>query len=183
MTTAGEDRPGATGEATSPVAARRRRRIWTALEIALVVVVADQVTKSLAVSGLSSGAVHLIGPFSLQLSYNTGVAFSIGTGLTLPIVLIVVVVVVLVAWFGRAVPNSAAAVGIGMILGGAIGNLADRLFRSHHGAVVDFIYSGFWPTFNVADASIVCGCAVLGIGLWRSGASRPSPGREGEGAR
>jgi len=141
------------------------------------VVVADQVTKSLAVSGLSSGPVHVIGPFSLELAYNSGVAFSIGAGLTLPIVLIVVVVVALVAWFGRAVPNPAAAVGIGMILGGAISNLADRLFRSHHGAVIDFIYSGFWPTFNLADASIVCGCVVLGIGLWRSGATRRSQER------
>jgi signal peptidase II len=149
-----------------------------ALLVTVVVVAADQVTKSLAVSGLSSGPVHLIGPFSLELSYNTGVAFSIGSGLTLPIVLIVVVVVCLVAWLGRAVPNFAAAVGIGMILGGAIGNLVDRLFRSHHGAVIDFIYSGFWPTFNLADASIVCGCVVLGIGLWRSGATRGSPQRQ-----
>ena len=136
--------------------------------VALVVVAADQVTKSLAVSRLSSHSVHLIGPFAFALAYNTGVAFSIGTGLTLPIVLIVAVVVALVAWFGRTVPNTTAAVSVGMILGGACGNLADRVLRGHNGAVVDFIYSGFWPTFNLADASIVCGCALLAIILWRA---------------
>ena len=82
------------------------------------------------------------------------------------------------AWFGRTVPSTSAAVGVGMILGGAIGNLADRLFRGHHGAVVDFIYSGFWPTFNLADASIVCGCAVLALALWRANATGTSPEAE-----
>ena len=179
MTKAGEDRLGTTGEARSGWAPGRGRRIRVALLVALLVVVADQVTKSLAVSRLASGPVHVIGPFSLVLSYNTGVAFSIGTGLTLPIVVIVVVVVALVAWFGRTVPNTAAAVGVGMIVGGAVGNLADRLFRGHHGAVIDFIYSGFWPTFNLADASIVCGCVVLGVALWRASVTRRSSESEG----
>ena len=136
--------------------------------VALVVVAADQVTKSLAVSRLSSGSVHLIGPFAFVLAYNTGVAFSIGTGLTLPIVLIVAVVVALVAWFGRTVPNTRRAVAVGMILGGAAAISPTGCFRGHNGAVVDFIYSGFWPTFNLADASIVCGCVVLAIILWRA---------------
>ena len=138
------------------------------LVVALVVVAADQVTKSLAVARLSSGSVHLIGPFALVLSYNTGVAFSIGAGLTLPIVVIVVVVVAMVAWTGRAVPNTAAAVGVGMILGG-------RIFRGHHGAVIDFLYSGYWPTFNLADSSIVCGSVVLAIVLWRTTVTTRSP--------
>jgi signal peptidase II len=175
LTTAGEDRPGATGAVSPGGVPGRGRRIRVTLVVALLAVSADQVTKSLAVSRLSSGPVHLFGPFSFVLSYNTGVAFSIGTGLTLPIVVIVVVVVALVAWFGRTVPNTVAAVAVGLILGGAIGNLSDRLFRSHHGAVVDFIYSGFWPTFNVADASIVCGCILLAIALWRSGVTTKSP--------
>jgi signal peptidase II len=156
-------------------ARRRARRIRVMLVVAIIVVIVDQVTKSLAVSRLSSGPVHLIGPFALVLSYNTGVSFSIGTGLTLPIVVIVVVVVAVLAWFGRAVPNTPAAVGVGMILGGAVGNLADRLFRGHHGAVVDFLRSGFWPTFNVADSAIVCGCVVLGVALWRNAAKTRAP--------
>jgi len=146
--------------------------------VALAVVLVDQVTKALAVARLSSGPIHLIGPFALALSYNTGVAFSIGTGLTLPIIVIAVVLAAVVAWFGRTVPNTAAAVAVGLILGGAIGNLSDRLFRGHHGAVVDFLYSGFWPTFNIADSSIVCGSIVLGIALWRTSASKGS--RDGD---
>ena len=123
LNTAGEDRPGATGGVISGEARRRARRIRVMVVVALAVLIADQVTKSLAVSRLSSGPIHLIGPFALVLSYNTGVAFSIGTGLTLPIVVIVVVAVAVLAWFGRTVPNTGAAVGVGMILGGAVGNL------------------------------------------------------------
>jgi len=172
LSTAGDDRPGPTGKVRSGETTGRGRRIRVLLLVALVVVVADQVTKSLAVSRLASGPVHLIGPFALVLSYNTGVAFGVGTGLTLPIVVIVVVLVAVIAWFGRAVPNTAAAVGVGMILGGAVGNLADRLFRGHHRAVIDFFYSGFWPTFNVADAAIVCGSIVLAVALWRTTATK-----------
>ena len=149
MSTAGEDRPGATGGVIAGEARRRARRIRVMIVVALAVVVADQVTKSLAVSRLSSGPIHLIGPFALVLSYNTGVAFSIGTGLTLPIILIVAVVVAVLAWFGRTVPNTGAAVGVGMILGGAVGNLA--------------------------DSAVVCGCVVLAVALWRSTATKPSP--------
>jgi signal peptidase II len=136
--------------------------------VAIVVVVADQVSKSLAVSRLSSAPVNLFGPFKLELTYNTGVSFGLATGFVRPIIVIVVVILVVVLWFGRAVPNTMAAVGVGMIVGGALGNLADRVFRAHHGAVVDFLYSGFWPTFNIADASIVCGVVVLGVALWRT---------------
>jgi signal peptidase II len=174
LNTAGEGRPGATGGVISGEARRRARHIRVMVVVALAVLIADQVTKSLAVSRLSSGPIHLIGPFGLVLSYNTGAAFSIGTGLTLPIVVIVVIVVPMLAWFGRTVPNSGAAVGVGMILGGAVGNLCDRLFRGHHGAVIDFVRSGFWPTFNLADSAIVCGCIVLAIALWRTTATRPS---------
>lgn len=176
MSAAGDDRPGTIGGVGAEQAAERGRRIRLMTVVAGVVVIVDQVTKSLAVAQLSSGAVHLVGPFALALTYNTGVAFGIGTGLTLPIVVIVVVLVAVVAWFGRTVPNSAAAVGVGLIVGGAIGNLADRLFRGHHGAVVDFLYSGFWPTFNVADSSIVCGTILLGIAIWRSSVTRQPPG-------
>ena len=180
MNAAGQDRPGATGGAIPAEARRRSRRIRVMLAVTFVVVTADQVTKSLAVSRLSAGPVHLIGPFAFVLTYNTGVSFSIASGLTLPIILIVVVVVAVLAYFGRTVPNTAAAVGVGMILGGAVGNLADRVFRGHHGAVVDFIRSGFWPTFNLADSAIVCGCVVLAVALWRSTATSQSKGA-GEG--
>ena len=111
----------------------------------------------------------MIGPFSFRLAYNTGVAFSLGTGLTGPIVIMAVVLVVAVGWLARGVPTMMAAVAFGLVLGGAIGNLSDRLFRGHSGGVVDFIYTRFWPTFNVADSCIVIGCFLLAIAFARSG--------------
>jgi signal peptidase II len=72
-------------------------------------------------------------------------------------------VVVLVA-VGRSVDRTAIAVALGLVLGGALGNLADRLFRSPgfgRGSVVDFVDLRWWPVFNVADAAITCGCVVL----------------------
>ena len=154
----------------------RRARLVVATGVAAAVVCLDQVTKTLAVEQLAHHRVHLIGPFSLALSYNSGVAFSIGSGLTLPIILVAVVLILAVAWFGRGVPTMGGAIAIGMILGGAIGNLSDRLFRGHHGAVVDFLASTFWPTFNVADASIVCGSILLGLSLLVAGRA-PRQGR------
>lgn len=139
-----------------------------ALAVAAVIVAIDQVTKTLAVEHLSSGPVHVIGPLSLELAFNSGVAFSLGTGDTLPIILVAIGLIVVVVWFLRGAPSHTIATGLGLVLGGAIGNLVDRLFRGRHGAVVDFIHLGFWPTFNVADSSIVCGCVVLVIGLARS---------------
>ena len=137
---------------------------------AITVLVVDQITKTLAVDHLSRGPVHLIGPFSFTLAYNTGIAFSLGSGLTLPIILVVIVVVTMVFWLSRGVPSVVMSVALGLVLGGASGNLSDRLFRNHGGAVVDFIASRVWPTFNVADASIVIGACLLGIAYWRNGA-------------
>jgi len=162
-------------------AGQRAKLIRVVAAMAVGVILLDQLTKTLAVDRLSRGPIHLVGSFWLALSYNTGVAFSLATGLTLPIIIVAAVLVAVVAWFGRTVPNVAAAVGIGMILGGALGNLGDRLLRGHHGAVVDFVHSGFWPTFNVADSSIVCGSIVLGIALWRASAP-PSTTDEETGA-
>jgi signal peptidase II len=156
-----------------PAVGSRFRRIGLLAGVTAVVIAADQVTTSLAVSHLANHRVHLVGPFYLALSYNSGVAFSLGTGFTLPIIIIVVCLVGSVAWFARGVVTTSGAVGFGMILGGAIGNLADRLFRGHHGAVVDFLYSGFWPTFNVSDACIVIGSAVVAVNYWRSGHQAP----------
>lgn len=152
--------------------ARRSRRLRTLLTLccAVVIVVTDQITKTLAVDHLSNGPLHLFGPFSFTLAYNTGMAFSIGTGLTLPIILVVFVVMTMVFWLTRGVPSVSMSVALGLVLGGASGNLCDRLFRNHGGAVVDFIASRIWPTFNLADASIVIGATALGIAYWRHGA-------------
>lgn len=145
----------------------RRRRLAVTAGVAAFAIAADQVTKSIAVAHLQNGPVHVVGPFSFQLEYNSGVAFSVGVGLTLPIVLVALVVVGGLVAFARHVPSLPAAVALGLVLGGALGNLADRLFRGHGGAVVDFIHSTFWPTFNVADSCIVCGALLLALLLFR----------------
>lgn len=176
--------PGEPAPADEPRPADRRyrsRRLWLLAVVAALVIALDQVTKTLAVEDLSGHEVHLVGPLAFRLAYNSGVAFSIGTSLTGLIIVIVLVLVAAIIWFARRVPTAAAAVGVGLVIGGAIGNLADRLFRGHHGAVVDFIYTKYWPTFNVADASIVCGCILVAWVLLRQG-STPARQRRVEGA-
>lgn len=147
--------------------------------MAAVVVLVDQLTKWLAVSGLH-GPRHVIGPFGLALGYNSGSAFSLFTSQPVAlsfIALALVAVLVLLAWRTQRLLT---AVALGLVLGGALGNLADRAFRSHHGSVVDFITLSHWPTFNVADACITVGLVLAVIGaLWphgRSGAARPDAG-------
>jgi signal peptidase II len=135
------------------------------------VVLADQVTKTLAVERLAGGGRHLFGPVSLVLTYNTGVAFSLLTGLTVPIVLVVATLVATLVGFARSALTWPVAAAVGLVLGGALGNLSDRLFRGHGGAVVDFVHVGIWPTFNLADSAIVVGCVALAVIYWRRGAS------------
>lgn len=161
-----------TGRSSAP--GTRQRRVVTVAAVAVLAVAADQITKSLAVADLATHDVHVIGPFSLRLTYNTGIAFSLGSGLTGPIIVAAVALVLAIAWMARGVPSTAAAVASGLVLGGAVGNLADRLFRGHHGGVVDFIYTRFWPTFNVADACIVTGCLLLAVSFARGGRSAQS---------
>jgi signal peptidase II len=142
-----------------------------ALGVAVVVVVADQVTTSLVEAHLHH-PVHVVGPFGLALQYNSGSAFSLftGDGSVLVVVAVVLSLALLAAaWVSRGV---LVAVAIGLVLGGALGNLADRLFRGHHGDVVDFITLSHWPTFNVADSCITIGLALAVIHFWR----RPEQG-------
>ncbi len=146
-------------------------RLAVASAVATVVVVVDQLSKSWAVSRLSHGPIHLVGPLDLELQRNTGSAFSLFQGEAVVLVIVAVILVgVLLVMAGRA-PTSGRAVVFGLILGGALGNLADRLFRGESGAVIDFIALHFWPTFNVADSCIVVGCVLLVVSLMRRGRS------------
>ncbi|MGH9073902.1 MAG: signal peptidase II [Acidimicrobiales bacterium] len=147
-------------------------RLAGAFAVAALVVVVDQLTKWWAVSRLSHGPVHVIGPLDFELQRNTGSAFSLFQGdAAVLVVIAVVLIVALLILAGRA-PTSGRAVVLGLILGGALGNLADRLFRGGQGAVVDFVALHVWPTFNVADSCIVVGCVLLVVSLLRTG--RPS---------
>ena len=142
--------------------------------VAAVVVAADQLTKTWALDHLRLGVPrHVIGPVNLLLTYNTGAAFGLGHGVT-PIVeaAVVLLVVWLVAASRRASRGASGLMtaGLGLLLGGALGNLADRVFRHPRGApggVVDFIQAvSWWPVFNVADAAIVVGVIVLILAYW-----------------
>lgn len=154
--------------AEQPVTARRSRRgVAIAIGLALLVIALDTVSKALVVANLSGrpprselgGAVYLV------LVRNSGAAFSLGAGVTPVFTLIVVIVIVAIVRFASRLRSLPWSVALGLVLGGAVGNLADRIFRSpgvFRGAVVDWISvaspdGGYWPIFNLADASIVCG--------------------------
>ena len=143
------------------------RRLAVALAVMAAVVAVDQLTKWWAVSRLGTGPIHVIGTLDLELSRNTGASFSLLQGKAFVLVPVAVVLAAALSVMAWRAPNSGRAVILGLILGGALGNLADRFFRDDHGAVVDFVALHFWPTFNVADACIVVGCILLLISLLR----------------
>ena len=125
-----------------------------------MVIALDQVTKSIAVAHLHR-PVHLFGPFGLNLTFNSGAAFSLFTGVTVVIVIVAVAVIALLGWIAWRTTTGGLSVALGLIMGGALGNLSDRLLRSHHGSVVDFVTLSHWPTFNVADSGITIGAILV----------------------
>ncbi len=144
------------------------KKLALATAVAACVVTADQLTKSWAVHRLRHGPIHVIWKLDLELTFNSGSAFSLGRGWAPALAGIAIVMVVVLLAFMRHVRSSAMAAAVGMVVGGAVGNLSDRIFRSYHGSVVDFIALHFWPTFNLADASIVIGAIWAGVLMWRS---------------
>jgi len=139
--------------------------------IGAAVTVADQVSKSLEQTALATGPTHVLGPLDLELSYNSGAAFGIGRGLAPLIVVAGVVLVLIVFGSGRAVTGWTGSVAAGLLVGGAVSNLGDRVFRGHGGAVIDWIHLSHWPTFNVADSCVVLGVGLLVLGNVRSSAA------------
>ncbi len=141
----------------------------------------DAFTKQLAVSQLSDqqpvrllgGAVYLV------LTRNSGAAFSLGTQHTIVFPLITLLVVGWIIWMARRLRSVPWALALGLVLGGALGNVADRLFRAPGpmvGHVVDFVSlfddSGqIWPVFNLADAALSTG-VVLAVALELAGRRR-----------
>lgn len=148
------------------------------------VVCLDQITKAWAVAALDDQIIDLVWTLRLRLVHNTGFAFSTGSGLG-PVLAIVAIVIVGVLWSSRRrVQGLWATVALGGIIGGALGNLADRVFRGAawgRGAVVDFIDLQWWPIFNVADASITVGLVIVLFHLYRSDRRRARAAREASG--
>src|SRR4051812_5091332 len=123
----------------------RRRLTATVAGVAAVVLVVDQLTKSWALRRLSGGrSIHLFWTLDLRLALNRGGAFSLGTDSPWFFAVAAVVLVVALLAFGRRLRTRLGAVALGLVLGGALGNLSDRLFRGHGGAVVDWIDFGWW---------------------------------------
>lgn len=148
------------------------------------VVCLDQITKAWAVAALDDQIIDLVWTLRLRLVHNTGFAFSTGSGLG-PVLAIVAIVIVGVLWSSRRrVQGRWATVALGGIIGGALGNLADRVFRGAawgRGAVVDFIDLQWWPIFNVADASITVGLVIVLFHLYRNDRRRARAAREASG--
>ena len=170
------DDDAVTEQAPGDTATETRRsggghRLTVAVAVAAVVVVVDQITKSWALHRLSSGPIHVVWTLDFALSRNTGSSFSLFQGHAVILAVVAVVIMAALLTLAWRSPSDGRAAVLGLIVGGALGNLSDRLFRGDHGAVVDFIALHWWPTFNVADASIVVGCILLVVSFLRGPAA------------
>ena len=145
-----------------PQEPRRPRRVGLLFGVAVAVFVADVITKIIVVATLTPGhRIQVIGNLlTLELVRNSGAAFSFGPGMTILFTLIAVGVIIFIVRTSRRLHSLAWAVTLGLLLGGAAGNLTDRLLRApgvFRGEVVDWVQLPHWPVFNVADSCIVCG--------------------------
>ncbi len=159
----------------------RRLSLMLLILVVLGLVGCDHATKAAAVCQLSSGPALEVVPGVLDLTYaeNTDMAFGLlrwipegarrvfllatGFGLIVGFSWILI----------RRRPGPVEAMGYAIALAGGLGNHADRLFRGH---VVDFIHLHHWPVFNVADACLIAGCALIAVGSWRAGRAAKRPG-------
>ena len=139
------------------------------LLISAVIVLLDQISKAWALGVLADGhIIPVVWTMQFNLTYNRGMAFSRGTGIGPIIGVIGLVVVVLLLLSLRRADNALTRVATGLIIGGAVGNILDRLFRGSgwmRGAVVDFIDFQWWPVFNVADMAIMIGAATMMVAM------------------
>lgn len=160
-------------------AAPRSLRGWA--PTALAVVVVDQITKAWAVAELADRDIDIVWTLRFNLSYNTGMAFSRGQNWGPIIGVLAMLVVVGMLLSLRRQPGRLTDISVGLIVGGAVGNIIDRLFRQEgwlRGGVVDFIDFQWFPIFNVADMGITIGGALLVLASWRLGReaeSSPDP--------
>ena len=150
------------------------RRIGVLVAIAVTTLALDVISKAIVVATLPDRPpIELLGGLvTLRVLRNSGAAFNIGNGMTLVFTVIATGVVVAILRYARKLRSLPWAITLGLLLGGALGNLADRVFRAPgfgRGHVVDWISvfgpnAKYWPIFNLADSAIVCG-AILAAGL------------------
>ena len=138
-----------------------RARAWRlAGALAGIVVVLDQAAKALIEANLAPGEdVEVLGPTGLTLSHNSGVAFGLAAGGGTRLVLVTAVALGVVAYlFSRDPTRAGMWAAAGLLAGGALGNLADRIRAD---AVTDYIAIGNWPAFNLADVAVTAGVLLL----------------------
>ena len=146
--------------------ARHARRSRAALLlVAAALAAADLVLKAVAEALLSTGATTDLGPINIRLLYNRGVAFSLGADLSPSIVITATgLIIAALIWYAISTAPSMTGLsrtGTALLLGGAVGNFIDRLDGQ---GVVDYLHSGWFPTFNLADVFVTTGVALLVLG-------------------
>ncbi len=146
---------------------RRNRWMVPALAGAAVLLL-DQLTKWWASEALADRTIDLVWTLRLHLVFNTGAAFSQGEGWGPLFAVLILLVVALLVRQGAGTDDPMTRIAVGVVIGGAIGNLADRAFREgggfFGGAVIDFIDLQWWPVFTVSDSAIVVGGVLV---VWR----------------
>ena len=152
---------------------------------AAAVLAADQLTKYLVVRPLAGRPpVRLVGSFvELRYTTNSGGAFSLLTGAPPFFAVMAIAIVGGIVYAARRTRGVALLVPLGLVLGGALGNLADRLLRDPaplQGEVVDFVKVGIWPVFNLADSCIVVGGVLLALLLGRAEREERRPQEEAD---
>jgi signal peptidase II len=153
-----------------------------AFAIAAIVVVADRVTTSLVVDHLHD-VRHVWGPFGLALTYNSGFAFSLFSGRAVAVTVLLCIGVLILAFVVARVRTLPLAVGAGLVLGGAVGNVSERIVGTHGGQVPDFVTLDYWPTFNLADACVTVGVVIVIVCLFFGGRDSVPAGSAGEAGR
>ena len=155
------------------------RSTWVLLAIAAVTLFADQVSKFLVIKYLAPHGAWAPIPalsnfFTLEYTTNTGAAFGLFKAWGPVFVAVAVIVIVAIMVYQNEVPQGAWLVrlALGLQLGGALGNLTDRLSVGH---VTDFIYFHFWPVFNLADSAIVVGVILLALTMLREERKSSAP--------
>jgi signal peptidase II len=147
-------------------APRGRRRIPVLAGVAAFAYVLDLVSKLIVVAELEhQGTIQVIGSYlQLEVIRNPGAAFGFGEALTVVLTAIAIIVIAVIVRLARKLYSTWWAIALGLLLGGAFGNLTDRLFRSpgvFRGEVVDFIAPAHFAVFNLADSAIVCGGVLI----------------------
>ena len=154
----------ANGGASATKSEVRARPGWVVAAIGAIVAI-DQLTEAWAVSALADGPIRVFGDtVKLELARNSGSAFSRFQGYTPVLAILAIVITTLIARAVRHASDRWVIIGLVLVLGGALGNLTDRLARSPgflRGYVVDFIAIGWWPLFNIADSCVTVGAIVL----------------------